>query len=133
MDRNTFQSPLVAIASWLGFAAAFCAAPSAFAFNVYTVGGDASCGFAFIQDAIDAAAGNPGEDYVFIAMNREYGDQHLVVTDQDVDIIGGFRQLQRLRARAERRRRSAVRRATACSRSRAPATFISAISSSPAR
>lgn len=90
MDRTSFQSPLTAIAAWLGFAAAVCAAPSAFAFNVYTVGGDASCGFAFIQDAIDAAHDNPGEDYIFIASNRTYADQHLVVTDQDVDIEGGF-------------------------------------------
>jgi len=90
MDRNTFQSPLAAIASWLGFAAAVCAAPSASAFNVYTVGGDASCGYAFIQDAIDAAHDNPGEDYIFIASNRTYADQHLVITDQDVDIEGGF-------------------------------------------
>lgn len=59
-------------------------------FNVFTVGGDASCGFAFIQDAIDAAAAHPGEDYVFIASNRLYYDQHLRVIDQDVDIIGGF-------------------------------------------
>jgi hypothetical protein len=65
-------------------------AQSALAFNVYTVGGDGSCGYAFIQDAIDAAANNPGEDYVFIASNRTYADQHLVITGQDVDIVGGF-------------------------------------------
>lgn len=66
------------------------ASPAALAFNVYTVGGDAACGFAFIQDAIDAAKNNPGEDYVFIASNRTYGDQHLVVSDDTVDIVGGF-------------------------------------------
>src|ERR1039457_1988838 len=75
---------------FLALAAGFCLPQFALAFNVYTVGGDASCGYAFIQDAIDAAAANPGEDYVFIATNRTYGDQHLVVTDQDVDIVGGF-------------------------------------------
>ncbi len=91
MDKTRFHGrPLIAVASWLGIAAAALAAPSAFAFNVYTVGGDGACGYAFIQDAIDAAAANPGEDYVFIASNREYGDQHLVVTDQDIDIVGGF-------------------------------------------
>ncbi len=62
----------------------------ALAYNIYTVGGDAACQFAFIQDAIDAAAANPGEDYVWIASNRTYADQHIVVTDQDVDIEGGF-------------------------------------------
>ena len=91
MDIDRFRArPWVAIVSSLGFAAAVSAWQPAHAFNVYTVGGDASCGFAFIQDAIDAAAANPGEDYVFIASNRTYGDQHLVVQDQDVDIIGGF-------------------------------------------
>jgi hypothetical protein len=90
MDSNRFRHPLAAIASWLGLAAVACAAPPASAFVVYTVGGDASCGYAFIQDAIDAAAANPGEDYIFIASNRVYEDQHLVITDQDVDIEGGF-------------------------------------------
>ena len=66
------------------------ASPLASAYSIYTVGGDAACNFAFIQDAIDAAAANPGEDYVWIASNRTYEDQHLVVTDQDVDIEGGF-------------------------------------------
>ena len=74
----------------LCLAAIASAAPSASAFNVYTVGGDAACPYAFIQDAIDAAAANPGEDYVFIASNGAYEDQHVVVTDQDVDIVGGF-------------------------------------------
>lgn len=59
-------------------------------FNIYTVGGDAACQFAFIQDAIDAAAAHPGGDDIWIAMNRTYADQHLVVTDQDVNIQGGF-------------------------------------------
>ena len=75
---------------FLAVAAALCLPQFALAFNVYTVGGDAACGYAFIQDAIDAAAANPGEDYVFIASNRTYGDQHLVVTNDNVDIVGGF-------------------------------------------
>ena len=74
----------------LALAGGLCLPQFAFAFNVYTVGGDASCGYAFIQDAIDAAAANPGEDYVFIASNRIYESQHLVVTNDDVDIVGGF-------------------------------------------
>lgn len=74
----------------LALAAGLCLPQFARAFNVYTVGGDASCGYAFIQDAIDAAADNPGEDYIFIASNRTYSDQHLVITDDDVIIEGGF-------------------------------------------
>lgn len=66
------------------------ASPAVFAFNVYTVGGDAACGYAFIQDAVDAAKNNPGEDYVFIASNRTYDDQHIKVDNDDVDIVGGF-------------------------------------------
>jgi hypothetical protein len=90
MNRKLFGRTCAVIAAQLGLAASICAAAPAGDFNVFTVGGDASCGFAFIQDAIDAAAAHPGEDYVFIAANRTYADQHLVVADQDVDIIGGF-------------------------------------------
>ncbi len=63
-------------------------APDGFA--VYTVGGDANCTYTSIQDAIDAAKAHPGEDYIFIAQNRTFADQHLVVTDDDVIIEGGF-------------------------------------------
>jgi len=91
MSHRKFSKPtLAALAACFGGLAAFSIAPNANAFAVYTVGGDATCQFAFVQDAIDAAAGNPGEDYVFIASNRVYEDQHLVVSDQDVDIVGGF-------------------------------------------
>lgn len=65
-------------------------APAARAFAIYTVGGDAACGYSSIQAAIDAAAANPGEDYVWIAGNQAYTGQHVVVADQDVDIEGGF-------------------------------------------
>jgi hypothetical protein len=74
----------------LALAAALLVPLPAFAFNVYSVGGDGACGFAFIQDALDAAAASPGVDYVFIAANRTYDQQHLVVTGDDVDIVGGF-------------------------------------------
>ena len=79
-----------AAAMALAGVAGLIASPPASAYNIYTVGGDAACNFAFIQDAIDAAAASPGEDYVWIASNRVYEDQHVVVTDQDVDIEGGF-------------------------------------------
>jgi hypothetical protein len=69
-----------------------CAAPAAFAFNVYTVGIGDGCQFSDIQAAVDAAAQNPGEDYIFIqgTPSMRWGEQHVVITDQDVDIVGGF-------------------------------------------
>jgi len=81
----------------LALCAALCTTSPAFAarsapegFAVYTVGGDASCGYTSIQDAIDAAKAHPGEDYIFIAQNFTYSNQALVVTDDDVIIEGGF-------------------------------------------
>ena len=68
----------------------FFVASPALAFNVYTVGGDASCTFTNIQDAIDAAKANSGEDYIFIAQNRTYSNQQLVISADDVIIEGGF-------------------------------------------
>ena len=75
--------------AWV-FVAASVAAPSAGAFEIFTVGGDAACGFSSIQAAVDAAAAVPGEDYVWIASNQAYTGQHVVVQDQDVLIEGGF-------------------------------------------
>jgi len=60
----------------------------ALAFAIYTVG--AGCPYATIQDAVNAAYANPGEDYVWIANNQSYSGQHVIVFDQDVDIEGGF-------------------------------------------
>jgi hypothetical protein len=59
-------------------------------FIVYKVGGSADCPYHTIQDAVDAAAQHPGIDLVWIAMDQIYTDQHVVVTDQDVNIQGGF-------------------------------------------
>lgn len=81
--------PIHAVASILT-AALLCAAPSAFAFNVYTVGTGEGCQFSNIQAAVDAAAANPGEDYVFIPKNTRYAGEHVVIHDQDVDLVGGF-------------------------------------------
>jgi predicted outer membrane repeat protein len=82
---------LLILAGWSALFAAFGAIPrSASAFAIYTVGGDGACGYSDIQDALDAAADNPGEDYVWIAMNASYTGQQLLVHDQDVDIEGGF-------------------------------------------
>ncbi len=70
---------------------AFAAAPQApEGFVVYKVGGGADCPYHTIQDAVDAAAGHPGTDYIWIATDQDYFDQHVVVTDQDVIIEGGF-------------------------------------------
>jgi predicted outer membrane repeat protein len=60
------------------------------AFVVYKVGGDADCPYSTIQDAVDAAAANPGTDYVWIAMNAIYTGQQVTITDQDVIVEGGF-------------------------------------------
>jgi len=69
---------------------AVCASTSRaiFAFNIYTVG--QGCPFSKIQDAVDAAAASPGEDYVWIVNNKLYTSQYISIVDQDVDIEGGF-------------------------------------------
>ncbi len=59
-------------------------------FIVYKVGAAPECPFHTIQEAVDAAAAHPGIDLVWIAMDQQYTDQHVVVTDQDVIIEGGF-------------------------------------------
>jgi len=83
---------------WAWATALLLAAPSAVAaptitpdgFAIYTVGGDANCGYTSIQAAIDDARNHPGEDYVWIAQNRTYSTQHVVITDDDVIVEGGF-------------------------------------------
>jgi hypothetical protein len=66
------------------------------AFNVYKVDPDcvAFGAYATVQAAIDAAASNPGEDYVWISNDngtRTYSGQHITVNDADGVIIeGGF-------------------------------------------
>lgn len=77
------------LAGLLLAATVFAASPAA-GFQVFTVGGDAACGFTSIQAAVNAAAAAPGADYVFIARNRVYTAQNIVVQDQPVIIEGGF-------------------------------------------
>jgi hypothetical protein len=60
------------------------------AFAIYTVGGDAACGFSDVQAAVDAAGANPGDDYVWIANNKTYSNEQINVSSQDVIIEGGF-------------------------------------------
>jgi hypothetical protein len=65
-------------------------APMSHATQIFKVGSDAACTQTRIQDAIDAAAASPGEDYVWIASNQDYGEAHVVIQDQVVDVVGGF-------------------------------------------
>jgi len=73
-----------------------CAVGPAAAFNVYKVDPDcvALGAYATIQEAIDAAASNPGSDYVWISNDngtRTYSGQSITVNDPDGVIIeGGF-------------------------------------------
>jgi predicted outer membrane repeat protein len=65
-------------------------ASDASAFIVYKVGAAADCPYNTIQEAVDAAAANPGEDLVWIAHDQLYTNQEIFIADQDVDITGGF-------------------------------------------
>ena len=75
----------------------FLAHVPAFAFSVFTVGPAADCPYHSIQDAVNAAAGTAGVDYVWISNNLvsgaryNYVGQHIRVNDPDgVVIEGGF-------------------------------------------
>ena len=70
--------------------AALAGTSDASAFIVYKVGAAADCPYHTIQEAIDAAAANPGEDLVWIARDQSYTNQEIYIADQDVDITGGF-------------------------------------------
>jgi hypothetical protein len=77
-------------ASCLAFAALALASSSAFGFNVYTVGTGLGCKYSNIQDAINAAAASPGEDYVWISQSASYSHQAITINGQDVIVEGGF-------------------------------------------
>lgn len=78
-----------------GFAIALCCLLSlgstqAFA-ATYRVGGEASCTYANIQAAINAAQNNPGPDTILVARSTTYTAQELLVdTSQELNIIGGY-------------------------------------------
>jgi hypothetical protein len=57
----------------------------------YRVGADARCSFGDLQDAINAAANNPGEDFIRVASNRTYTNMSLRIGRQDLTITGGYR------------------------------------------
>jgi len=82
MSRR-FPLPLALVAS-------LCLPQLASAFDVYTVGSDSACNFASIQDAIDAAKAHPGPDDIFVSQDGIFTNQALRITDDDVNIEGGF-------------------------------------------
>jgi predicted outer membrane repeat protein len=84
--------PLASLIGMVAAALLLVAAPSVRAFAIYKVGiNDPNCQFSDIQAAIDAAANNPGEDYIWIAgASVTWAQTHLVISDQDVIIEGGF-------------------------------------------
>lgn len=57
----------------------------------YRVGADARCSFGDLQDAINAAANNPGEDFIRVASNQTYTSMSLRIGRQDLTITGGYR------------------------------------------
>lgn len=77
-------------ASCLALVALGLVSSSAFGFNVYTVGTGLGCKYSNVQDAINAAAANPGEDYVWISQSGSYGNQAITINGQDVIVEGGF-------------------------------------------
>jgi hypothetical protein len=100
--RNTPQGPLPpsrfgrrafellrAPLSVLGLVACLFAMSDAMAFRLYTVGGDAACSFADLQQAIDAATDIDGNT-VLVAQNLTYSNQHVLITDRTVNILGGL-------------------------------------------
>lgn len=87
MSSVRFLSLLVSI----GAVALFVATPAAFAVPkiAYTVGGDGRCDFTDIPAAVAAAAANPPHT-IFVAANATYSAQKIAITNQDVNIFGGF-------------------------------------------
>ncbi len=61
----------------------------AFAFATFTVGGDASCNFDNLQDAINAST-DPEANSLFIARNVTYSSQHVLVNGQKINFLGGY-------------------------------------------
>lgn len=62
---------------------------SAFAFRLYTVGSDAACSFNDLQQAIDMATDADGNS-ILIAQNMTYSNQHVVITGQNINLLGGL-------------------------------------------
>jgi hypothetical protein len=59
----------------------------------YLVGGGSvpsQCDFNSLQAAIDAAAANPGEDFIRVASDQTYSQQALSIGQQDLTITGGY-------------------------------------------
>ena len=72
-----------------GVAACLFALSHASAYGLYTVGADPGCSFADLQQAIDAAT-DPEGNSVLVAQDLAYANQHIVITDRNVSILGGL-------------------------------------------
>jgi hypothetical protein len=81
--------PRLAWLSALGLVACLLGMSHAFAFALYTVGDDAACSFDDLQQAIDAST-DPEGNSVLVAQDLTYSDQHLVITDRNINILGGL-------------------------------------------
>lgn len=91
MNRSILRPNRQRAFKWFAAIALACLSAShAYAFSVFTVGGDASCGYTSIQDAVNASNNTPGQNYIFIAQNFTYSQQHVVITNGDMIIEGGF-------------------------------------------
>ena len=59
--------------------------------GIFTVGNGADCPYRDIQAAVDAAAANPGPDYVWIVDDHTYTGEQVLITDTETVVIeGGF-------------------------------------------
>ncbi|HET6546524.1 MAG TPA: hypothetical protein VFG55_07255 [Rhodanobacteraceae bacterium] len=100
--RNALQDPVMptracrralklgpATLGALGLVACLFATSKAFAFQLYTVGGDAACNFADLQQAVDAAT-DPEGNSILIAQNLDYLNQHVVITGKNINLLGGL-------------------------------------------
>lgn len=87
--RCCVLQPVPAWLSVLVFMGCLFGMSNAFAFRLYTVGGDAACSFNDLQQAIDAATDADGNS-ILIARNFTYSGQHLVINGQNINILGGL-------------------------------------------
>jgi len=62
---------------------------NASAFGLFTVGGDASCTFTNLQDAIDAAT-DPEGNSIFITRSGAYSGQHVTVNGRSINFLRGL-------------------------------------------
>jgi hypothetical protein len=74
-----------------GLALAFSLVPARAPAAIYIVGtGSAACTHTSIQDAVAAAAVNPGLDFIRITQTLNYLDQGIAISNQDLQLEGGW-------------------------------------------